>query len=65
LEVRAVVLTPWPDRPGAVEVSNREAIERLGDVRVEVLPRLVLDAPESWPRLRINHDPREEVGRGG
>jgi dethiobiotin synthetase len=65
LGVRAVVLTPWPDRPGAVEASNREAIERLGDVRVEVLPRLALDAPESWPRLRINHDRGEEVGRGG
>ena len=42
LEVAAVVLTPWPDRPGEVERSNREAVARLGAVRVEVLPRLGL-----------------------
>jgi dethiobiotin synthetase len=51
LEVAAVVLTPWPDEPGALERSNREAIERLGRVRVEVLPWLDLAEPESWPAL--------------
>jgi dethiobiotin synthetase len=39
LEVRAVVLTPWPEEPNAVERSNRETIAALGDVRVATLPR--------------------------
>jgi dethiobiotin synthetase len=49
LEVAGLVLTPWPDGPGAVETSNREAIERLGQVRVEVLRRIDLAEPDSWP----------------
>jgi len=53
LRVTAVVLTPWPKEPGAVERSNREAIERLGSVRVKVLPQLDLGSPESWPRLEL------------
>lgn len=53
LEVLAAVLTPWPEEPGAIERSNREAIERLGGVRVEGLPELDLSAPESWPRLSL------------
>ncbi len=52
LEVAAVVLTPWPYRPTEVERSNREAIARLGDVAVEVLPPLALDDPDGWPQLR-------------
>lgn len=51
LDVAAVVLTPWPDEPGTLEHSNREAIERLGGVPVETLPRLDLGAPGSWPPL--------------
>jgi dethiobiotin synthetase len=51
LEVTLVVLTPWPGDPAAVERSNRDAIEQLGGVRVEPLPGLDLDAPESWPPL--------------
>lgn len=39
LDVRAVVLTPWPDEPGVLERSNRETIERLGRVEVAVLAR--------------------------
>ena len=54
LEVAAVVLTPWPDEPGDVEKSNREAVSRLGRVRVEVLPLLDLGAPERWPALRLD-----------
>jgi dethiobiotin synthetase len=53
LEVAAVVLTPWPPQPGAVEASNREAIARLGSVRVEALPRIDLSAPEAWPSLTV------------
>jgi dethiobiotin synthetase len=37
LDVRAVVLTPWPRRPDAIERSNRETIERLGAVEVATL----------------------------
>ena len=38
LDVRAVVLTPWPDAPSAMERSNRETIEAIGGVPVAVLP---------------------------
>jgi dethiobiotin synthetase len=34
LVVRAVVLTPWPETPGAMERSNRDTIERLGEIEV-------------------------------
>lgn len=51
LEVAAVVLTPWPEQPSAIERSNRETIAALGGVRVETLPELDLDDPGSWPGL--------------
>ena len=38
LDVRAVVLTPWPDSPSVMQQSNRATIERLGEVEVEGLP---------------------------
>lgn len=38
LQPRAVVLTPWPNTPSAMLHSNRETIERLGDVEVATLP---------------------------
>jgi dethiobiotin synthetase len=53
LEVAGVVLTPWPGDPSEVERSNREAIARLGAVRVETLPSLDLSAPDSWPALEL------------
>lgn len=34
LEVRAVVLTPWPDTPAELERSNRDTIAQLGEVEV-------------------------------
>jgi dethiobiotin synthetase len=37
LDVRAVVLNPWPDEPTVMERSNRETIERLGEVEVLTL----------------------------
>jgi dethiobiotin synthetase len=40
LDVRAVVITPWPEAPTAMQVSNRETIARLAGVEVSVLPRL-------------------------
>ncbi|MGI8731354.1 MAG: dethiobiotin synthase [Solirubrobacteraceae bacterium] len=37
LQVRAVVLTPWPETPTVMQLSNRETIARLGDVSVATL----------------------------
>jgi dethiobiotin synthetase len=53
LEVAAVVLTPWPAQPGALEESNRETIASRGKVRVETLPALDLADPRSWPALPL------------
>jgi dethiobiotin synthetase len=47
----AVVLTPWPGDPGAVERSNLDTIARLGRVNVRTLPQLDLADPGSWPGL--------------
>lgn len=38
LDVRAVVLTPWPDAPDEMERSNRRTICALGAVEVHTLP---------------------------
>jgi dethiobiotin synthetase len=40
LHVSAVVLTPWPSQATALERSNHETIERLGNVEVEGLDRV-------------------------
>lgn len=37
LDVRAVVLTPWPAQPSVMERSNADAIARLGRVEVATL----------------------------
>src|SRR4051812_13784247 len=39
LRIQAVVLTPWPEEPSAMERSNMETIERFGEVPVIGLPR--------------------------
>jgi len=39
LRVQAVVLSPWPDEPSAMERSNMETIERFAEVPVLGLPR--------------------------
>lgn len=44
LDVRAVVLTPWPGEPDEMQLSNRQTIARLGAVRVEGLGQV--DAPD-------------------
>jgi dethiobiotin synthetase len=41
LEVAAVVMTPWPDQPDGMLVSNRETVQRLGGVEVVTLPETV------------------------
>ncbi|HET8536890.1 MAG TPA: dethiobiotin synthase, partial [Solirubrobacteraceae bacterium] len=43
LEVRCVVLTPWPDEPSTMERSNRATIEQLGGVSVHGLPATAPD----------------------
>jgi len=40
LRVAAVVMTPWPEKPSAVERSNRETIERLGRCAVAGLAQV-------------------------
>ncbi len=40
LEVRAVVLTPWPTEPDAMQRSNGATIERLGGVEVCMLAQV-------------------------
>jgi dethiobiotin synthetase len=54
LSVTAVVLTPWPEEPSAIERSNLETIESLGEVAVLTLPQLDLEEPGSWPKLEVD-----------
>jgi dethiobiotin synthetase len=51
LEVAAVVLTPWPEKPTEVESSNRETITAVGGVAVRTLPPIDLGDPIGWPEL--------------
>jgi dethiobiotin synthetase len=53
LEVAAIVLPPWPEKPTKIESSNRETIAALGAAPVLTLPPLDLTDPSSWPELRI------------
>ena len=53
LDVRAVVLTPWPAEPSRMESSNRETIAAMADLPVEALPQLDLGDPRSWPPLNL------------
>jgi dethiobiotin synthetase len=46
LGVAAVVLTPWPETPSAIEHSNRETIGRIGAVPVATLPRVASASPD-------------------
>lgn len=54
LHVKAVVLTPWPETPSAIEKSNRDTISELANVDVMTLPLFDLAAPEQWPNLLID-----------
>ena len=38
LRVAGIVLTPWPERPAPIELSNRATVERLTGVVVSGLP---------------------------
>src|SRR5208282_1508615 len=37
LDVRAIVLTPWPQRPSQLERSNLDTIAELGEIEVATL----------------------------
>lgn len=63
LDVRGVVLTPWPARPSSVERDNRETIARVGGVRVEALAELELSRPDSWPPLSLPPEPSATTPR--
>ena len=45
LDVRGVVLTPWPAEPSALERSNVETLRALGAVAVSCLPRATALTP--------------------
>ncbi|MBA2347324.1 MAG: dethiobiotin synthase, partial [Solirubrobacterales bacterium] len=47
LDVRGVVLTPWPEEPSELERSNAETIAALGDVTVSMLPRAEALTPQA------------------
>jgi dethiobiotin synthetase len=50
LDVRAVVLTPWPGEPDEIERSNRTTIEELGAVEVAGLPAVAELTPAALAR---------------
>jgi dethiobiotin synthetase len=50
LDVRAVVLTPWPHEPSTLEQSNRETIARLGRVDVHPLGEILTADPDLLAR---------------
>jgi dethiobiotin synthetase len=51
LDVRAVVLTPWPETPTEMECSNRDTIARLGEIEVADLAQA--SSPSSVDLARI------------
>jgi len=51
LEMAAVILSPWPEKPTEIERSNHETIAALADVPVLTLPEIDLGDPGSWPSL--------------
>lgn len=53
LDVRAVVLTPWPAEPTVMQHSNRETIAHTGEVDVITLPYVATG--------RITLDPRHDL----
>jgi len=50
LDVRAVVLTPWPHKPTVLERSNRETLARVGEVEVDALGLIAGPEPAELAR---------------
>ena len=66
LEVAAVVLTPWPQEPTAIERSNRETIAAPRRGRgPRASPTLDLADPASWPTLRTGRPSARGRSRRG
>ena len=53
LDVRAVVLTPWPARPSHMQCSNRDTIARFGNVEVMTLGEVDLRRTALDPRPQL------------
>jgi dethiobiotin synthetase len=53
LEVAMVILTPWPEQPTEIELSNRKTVASLGEAEVQTLPPLALSDPTTWPALTV------------
>jgi dethiobiotin synthetase len=51
LDVRAVVLTPWPEQPSRLEQSNLETIRRFGFVEVDTLARAACPEVDELARV--------------
>lgn len=51
LDVRAVVLTPWPEHPTVMQRSNLETIARVGEVDVVTLARAEHATPGALARV--------------
>ena len=49
----AVVLNPWPENPGRLELDNERTVRALGRIQVERLPQVDLSAPDTWPALKV------------
>jgi dethiobiotin synthetase len=62
LDVRAVVLTPWPAAPTELECSNRETIARLGAIDVAALAHVDAPRPDELARAGARLPWREWIG---
>ena len=62
LRVAAVVLTPWPLAPGAMELSNRDTIARVGSVEVHCLGEVPAARVEQLARAGAQLPWRRWVG---
>lgn len=55
LVVAGIVMTPWPDEPAPMELSNRATVERLAGVPVAGLPHTTPDGlAEAGARLPVS-----------
>ncbi len=62
LDVRAVVLTPWPAEPGTMERSNRETIARLGAVAMATLAPVAGPDPVAFAAAAAGLPWRDWIG---
>ena len=65
LDVRGVVLTPWPAAPTAIERSNAVTIAALGEVRVSCLPHAATLTPSALAAAAAELPLAEWIGDAG